>query len=142
MAKKITSLDEALTAFIEGAIVHHAGMSLPDDGMANRGLFQTREGTNYIDHHSPNARDIFIPLLEHKDDAVRATAASALIHARPDLALTVLQHISDFSVTEAHMTAGMILGFKEVFGDYVMGLCPRDPRYPKPVETREDNARG
>ena len=138
MTKEITSLDEALAAFIEGALIHHAGMSLPTTGMALRGLVRTREGTNYIDRHSPSARDIFIPLLEHEDDAVPATAASALIQSRPDLALPVIRHNSEFSVTEAHLTAGMILTFKEVFGDYMMGLCPPDPRYPTPVEKRRD----
>ncbi len=100
--------------------------------MCYRALNRTAQGLKFIDEHSPNARDILFPLLDHDDDVVRATAASALLQSHEDYIVPILQDIRENSITQAYIFAGMILSFKEMYGYYGSLICAPDPRYPLP----------
>lgn len=132
--KPVTTLDEAIEAFIEGARLHHAGAYLQHRKMAENGILRSNEGVDFIDAHSPNARDILIPLLEHPEDIVQITAASALIPSRLELAERTIDRVHATSITEAFGSAARLKTIRNVAGDYMMGLCSFDPRYPGPSE--------
>jgi hypothetical protein len=95
---------------------------------------RTSEAADFIDKHSPNARDILLPLLQSKEDSVRITAASALTASHPKLARSVIDHVHQTSITEAFTSAAGILTFHDVCGDYISALCKPDPRYTKPKD--------
>ena len=137
MRRKIETIDAAIEIFAEGGRLHHRGMFFRNEKMTIDGLKKSTEGVDFIDQHSPSARDVLIPLLSTKEESVRVTAASALVASRPDLALPVLYHLRDYCVGEASVSAMLILNFADVFHEFVATLCRNDPRYPSPVPAKE-----
>jgi hypothetical protein len=125
MTDDTTIVQTALADLIEGAKIRHVGRFMDDLPMQDRGIDLIRDAAQLIDRHSPNGRDVLLPLLSHEDPAVQVTAAGGLWQSHPDRAIPVLEHLKLYCSTEAGDTAMLML-----FSNGQMNACGSDPRYP------------
>lgn len=129
--KPIDTLEHAVDAFAEGAMIRYGGVMLKDDAMMQRGLDRATAALNYIDEFNPSGREILVPLLADDDEGVRAFAAGALIDSHEQACIKVFEDLCVDAITEVRGTAVMALAYRDTFKEWRFGTLIRDPRFYK-----------